>query len=987
MRIPRLLLLGAAAVAALSLLAVGVACSGSFQTWAVQRFLAARPERGVTVGAVSVGWNRSEARDVRLALPGGVLTVPRLETGLSLYSVIWERKAKLFQLSSKDWTLDLSRQPVAPPAGDREQKVAATVVRAFGGVLASLALPFDLTVESVALEGDVILPASAGRGRLIVTGGGLAAGREGRFELAAQAQLADEAVRTVELHGELKALADGSGRTVQLGAKLAAKASGRRFPLGLAFAVDLGAKQEENGESYTVGMVSEGRQVVALSAQFHPGGQRFSGGWKLDVQHEDVVPFALGRALPEFAAKGRGAFETDAGFRSIRVTGHLGGEASRLEVGAPKLVDWGRLEVEADFDLAEQDGNIGVRRCEAMVRGVQPIAELRALQVFEFSPGTGEVRSFDPKRELFGVVLRGLPLAWLRPLWSGYGVSGGDLRGELMGTPRGGGLGVRSVGPLTAGSVNLSYRGTALLSGVDVGFEASADYSPQGWQAGISGLNLSRAGGRLLELEAKTGQIAGSNEAVKAAGRFSIGIPQLLAQPVAAGTLALSGGVAAGGFVASFNHGTELQVDVALRELAVMEAGKSRTLPEMTAKVRADFGPGPRLAFDLPVLIAHEGRTTDVRLAGSVEAEGGRRRKVELQAAGAHIEADDLGLLALMFPSASSRTDPRGTTSPWSDWQGSLSLHFKEWTRSGRLGAADIAAEIRLGADGTVKLESGQANLADYGRAAMAGTLTFDPTASRPYALAADLVLKDVDVGSLLRTRGPGRVPTVEGRFEVTGKLQARMAGWAALEPAISGDFQLSSKGGIFRGLPVNVAGGTEPPGRLAGLFASAGSMLGGLTGRKEPANIVSRSEAVAEFSRGLHAISYDQLSVTVVRDAAFNTILRDFTLISPELRLTGNGTALHKPGRSWVDDGLAMEFRLRARGRQGDLLSYLGVLENRPDDLGYRNSTLPLVVTGTVEKPDATELNARLAALANEKGGLAEKAAEFLNKLRGGSK
>jgi hypothetical protein len=81
------------------------------------------------------------------------------------------------------------------------------------------------------------------------------------------------------------------------------------------------------------------------------------------------------------------------------------------------------------------------------------------------------------------------------------------------------------------------------------------------------------------------------------------------------------------------------------------------------------------------------------------------------------------------------------------------------------------------------------------------------------------------------------------------------------------------------------------------------------------------------------------------------------------------------------------LEFQLRARGRQGEILKYLGVLDASPDDLGYRACTVPLSIAGTVGQPDAVAVNQRLAALAVDKGGLTEKATELFNRIRGGAK
>src|SRR6185369_2615485 len=121
-------------------------------------------------------------------------------------------------------------------------------------------------------------------------------------------------------------------------------------------------------------------------------------------------------------------------------------------------------------------------------------------------------------------------------------------------------------------------------------------------------------------------------------------------------------------------------------------------------------------------------------------------------------------------------------------------------------------------------------------------------------------------------------------------------------------------------------------------------------------------AKAVSEVSKMLAAIAYDQLNVSLTRDAGLNTVLKDFTLIAPEMRLTGGGQALLKTGTSLLDESLAMEFKLRARGHTGDLLKYLGKLETQPDELGYAACTLPLKVAGTIGKPDTSELNNALA-------------------------
>jgi hypothetical protein len=187
----------------------------------------------------------------------------------------------------------------------------------------------------------------------------------------------------------------------------------------------------------------------------------------------------------------------------------------------------------------------------------------------------------------------------------------------------------------------------------------------------------------------------------------------------------------------------------------------------------------------------------------------------------------------------------------------------------------------------------------------------------------------------------------------------------------------------VFHGLPVSVAGKVETTNRIASGVAAVGSLLGSMTGRKEYGDIASRAQAVSELSKTLSAIPYDQLSVIVVRDDTLAAVLKNFTLISPELRLTGVGEAGAKPGTSLLDGPLAMEFKLRARGRTAHLLKFLGALEAEPDELGYAACNLPLRIGGTLSQPDTGELNRALTNLAIDKSG----AGELLNKLLGGGK
>jgi hypothetical protein len=401
-----------------------------------------------------------------------------------------------------------------------------------------------------------------------------------------------------------------------------------------------------------------------------------------------------------------------------------------------------------------------------------------------------------------------------------------------------------------------------------------------------------------------------------------------------------------------------------------------------------------RIGFSAPVVIQTGKRQSDVAVSGRLTPAKGRLGTLEATLTSNELFVDDAQVLLAALPApAPSGGKPAGGTvagaraaPPWAGIDGALTLRLRAVNYSDTVRASNVVGRIQLDA-GKVKLEGVQVGLGESGRANLDGVLTFDGSRAQPYDLVADVALKEFDPGRLWPAAEGGRRAAVEGKFDLVSRVSSRAVTLDELAASAGGEFQLTSKGGVFRALPASFATTVGGTGRVAGLLAAAGSALGGLTGKKEHAAISNKAQAVAEFASSLNAITFDQLSVAVSRDPARNAILKDFTLIAPEVRLTGAGTILHRPGAALLDDSLAMEFKLRARGRQGELLKYLGALEPAPDELGYAACTLPIRVGGSLGNPDAGDLNARLAALALEKAGVTEKASELFNKLLGGAK
>jgi hypothetical protein len=157
----RLLLLGTglfvAGIAGVGLLAL----QSGVQTWAARRALAGQPSLKARVGQVSAGFETVALHDVHFEQDGAQIALPSFLAELSVIDAGLNKKIHLRRLVARGWTLDLTAykfpEAAAPGAGAAAVAAApaAAVAQVFHGVFAQAALPFDLTLDGVELEGVV----------------------------------------------------------------------------------------------------------------------------------------------------------------------------------------------------------------------------------------------------------------------------------------------------------------------------------------------------------------------------------------------------------------------------------------------------------------------------------------------------------------------------------------------------------------------------------------------------------------------------------------------------------------------------------------------------------------------------------------------------------------------------------------------------------------------------------------------------------------
>ncbi len=970
-----------AALAALLLVIVVLAFNTSVQTWAARRALTGQADLKAGVGRVSAGLKLIELTDITIEKPGLSLILPSLTIEMPLSSAAGKNIA-IKRLVAKGWKVALSVPPVekktATPASTTTTAQVKSEPFTFEGVLKLLRLPVDFSLEEIDVEGELTFQALPGkppsRSTVKITGGNLGAGREGRFTIVAKVAIpeADAPVSELAVNSVIVVQMDTPRTLQKVSFVTDAKALGQKFPQGANLHSELVLNGGAKGESYLISLqtplAGALKNLFNLDASYPAGASSLTGKWKVDVANSDVAPFTLGLQLPVFAATGEGAFEADRTISVVHASGRIDSTVEQLAVFMPELAGLGRLRTQLDFDLSKHGDWIKVERFSAALSGVKPIASVQALQKFEydlkFDPTIKghAIKVSDSSVELLRLTLHGLPLAWAQPFIKDIVISGDDVRGEFFASARNGGFAVRPTAPITITNLSVSQGGKALVHALDIAVKLAADSTEQGWQADISEFSVRSGASTLLGVTAKAGQPAGPNQPIKATGRWEANLSALLAQPAAARyASALSQGAASGEFTASLD-GTK-QISATL-ELNNLKAPKVENLPRVQASVRLDVLPDGQINVQVPLTLDVAGRVTDLELAAKVKP--GATTHIEADVLSRAIYLQDLKPLqdwaASLQPAAPAQATPAAkspdkvkTAKPvadklpfWSACSGLIKLALKEIVYSPDVKVTNVVGTLKIDS-GAITLDNIHAGLGAGAEAALGGQMTFDATLPEPYLFSGDATVTGFDPAPFFRAANPKNEPTVEGKFNVATKLTGAAPNTALLASKIHADLSLTSRGGVFRGLALPKSFSDRFQGKSGNLLSNITGAVGALAGGSKTGNA---AVAAVEIASLLVAIPYDQLSVQVSHDAkASLTTLKDFMLISPTIRLTGNGSILQQEGVPLMKQPLTAQFEMSTHGHSADLFGKQGMLQGGTDTLGYSPLFAPIKVDGTLSE------------------------------------
>ncbi|HSI09313.1 MAG TPA: hypothetical protein VK985_12070, partial [Rariglobus sp.] len=799
----RLLLIGLSAIALLLVLGVVLALNSGVQTWAAKKFAPATPELTVGIGHVNAGLNQTRVENIRVVQPGLVLTIPSAEVDVSVIDAAGG-KVEVRRLVAKGWVLDLTA-PGAVPA-TLEQTPEAAAKTAFNGIFNLIQLPFDLAVDGVDLTGEVILP--QGRAQVTITGGGIGSGSDGKFVLTAGLTTPDS---SVALNGVLGAHMNSPRTFDRFSLTADASAKTPQVPQGATASIALNASTGGQNEAYSLTLSANGREVIQARVTLPPGTAPLAGTWTLDATQADVLPFALGRPLPDFIAKGKGTFETDRLFGQIKAVGSLDATLDKLGALQPEFATLGRLTLVAGFDVTTQGDVVRLNALDVRVAGERPVLTVTAQQPVEFNLKTSAATVTNPSADLLRLTLDGLPLAWAKSFLGDIALTGDDVRGAFTVTANDGGFAVRAAAPITLTNLSVSQAGKPLVNALDVSLSSQADYTPKGWAAEVTNLTAGSAGVQILKLTAKAAQAAGAKQPLTASGTYEINLAAALGQPVAAGSASLQRGVARGDFSASV---ADIQTASLTLQLASLLAADGSVLPSVALQARADVDAKGVINAQVPIVITQAERRSDITLGARITTLN-KTTQVMARLTGETVNVGDLMLFSALGPAKPAAEVPAVETKPapktpvpaptaplWAGLNGELSIAFTTVAYSKDVVVKDIAGVVKLTPD-ALTLERLVAALKTGGNLKAVGGLLFDAKQPQPYGLKADVTLTDVEPAPILRALSPGQPASVEGKFNLTTQVAGRAVEPAGFTDSVIGDIKLTGQNGTFRALNV----------------------------------------------------------------------------------------------------------------------------------------------------------------------------------------
>lgn len=622
-----------------------------------------------------------------------------------------------------------------------------------------------------------------------------------------------------------------------------------------------------------------------------------------------------------------------------------------------------------EFDVTLRDGVIEIQpgHIELKQGTGRALVEATIAQPITLNLDSHAAVARDPLLPVGRISLGRVPLAAL-PIAQPDAMIGGYVQqGDFELTAPAGRITLRAVTPLRLSDVSLMQGRQAALTNLSLEANPIAEYAGPGTLRVQSGEVIIRAAqAALMSLNFETTQAP--DQDTQTIANFTLEVPALATQPLFAGTQAVSAGRASGEFRATTGVHSQLEARVTLNGLVQAETGQS--LPVANVGFRSRVQSNGAVAVQVPILLDDAGRRSDLNFALELSPLG-RGYSVDGRVTGQQVELEDLlGVLAVFSSSAATGDAdrqpvatapvPPDTVAVWSRFSGRLALDIKsvvrgkEWSMSGLAGSVAIEPSL-------ITLEKLEASFSEVSRLAAKMEMRFTGGAM-PYRLSGDYELTEFDTGRLFRAIEPTKPPTVEGLFNITGRLAGNGETITRAIDRLQGEFQLTSRQGVFRGLQRS-AGKLSMTSKAVELGASVlGSIFGSDKAVKTAEKVAGQAYFVDQLAQSIGEFNYDLLSVRFNRDEFLNMNLEEISLVSPEIRLNGRGAVRYVVGQPLLEQPLNASLSIATRGKVEQLFSRLRLLDGTKDELGYLRAKESVALVGSLAKPDPSAFFTKMA-------------------------
>ena len=975
------------------------------QTSLVKRFL---PEE-ISIEKVHLGFSGLHVERIAVIQDDMDVRVAQIRGEFPLLRTLVRRHVDMSELMVSGVKVDLSRiepvvepppevpyppriPPPEPPPEPEPDVVELPweALAAFDGLFREDIMWPPVAIGVLSADAVILLPGGGREVKVQLAGENLRA--DGEPQLRADVEYDDtteEAVlRHAALHNTLT-LSLASGGIIK-GARLDSRAEAdvrveeARESHVLNLLADLRQKDDASGETYalTITLDPDGdpQEVASLNARYAYDNRAFGGDWVLaldtraaDAMIEPVLQGAWGTVRSD------GSFDINPAAERFAARGEATVRAEQLDLVQPELETVPTFLLETEFDLAGADTRIEVKalRAELFAPADTLLVALHAEQPFGFDLATGEPDFGDPGAPLLRLALSGLPVDLVNAFLPDMRIALASLSGEMLVRGTDEDIHLETSRPLTLQGFHFEQHGQPLLEDLTLVLAPSISYRADQMTFDLGSLELSRDNRLLLDLAARgfARDLDAEEPYFELSTEWDAMPADLLAQPVAEPFRNLSEGRMTGLLNASgVASDIKADLELVLAELVLADDGRRINSVTLNADVQVEDTPHIRMAGPMSVRVGEE--NTDLELDMGLWP-GDETLRVEVKGQGDKVFVEHFQWLADAFQNpdyVTPETEPEVEEEPvaveverpdveerveeeepeprphdpemvpvWAGLLAEADVNIAELILPGAYNLRELLLRARVEED-AARLDAFEARLGDSPAKAKGALVFRADQPARPYGLDAEFSLQDFDVGAYLRDVDPDTKPALEAVVSVNGQASAEAPSLEALPDYLVGEFSAQASEGVLRALRRGAVTGTiDVVGQLGRLGAR-------LAGHEE-------SEAVTRLVTYFNAIEFDEFTLEARRNTDWTIDLTHLLVRNPELRIAGRGHVGHEEGREFHQQPIELTLNMAARRPLASLLDELRLLEEEPDDEGYRPFKRKVEVRGNVGEPDPRPL------------------------------